>query len=314
VSYPVELNAPDISAYRPGNTGIDYVYSFDSGRPGPHVCVNALMHGNEICGAIALDTVLRASLRPARGRLSLCFVNVDAFARFDAADPGASRFVDEDMNRVWVRERLDGGEQSAELRRARVLRPLFDEVDYLLDIHSMSTLSQPILLCNGLPKERALSRAMGYPRTVACGSGHIVGRRLIEYEPFNDPATDKTALLIECGQHWHRDTAAVATDTLLYFLKALGVLPDGFMAAHLRCTEPAEQWMIDVTHGYTTKTDRFRFVHPFVGLEQFDREGTVIAMDGDEPVRTPYDDCVLVMPHHVSEKDRRVLRFARRYA
>ena len=70
--------------------------------------------------------------------------------------------------------------------------------------------------------------------------------------------------------------------------------------------------MLEVTDGYTTKTDRFRFVEPFVGLEEFPRAGTVVAMDGDEPVCTPYDDCFLVMPHHVSEVNRRVLRFARR--
>ena len=44
--------------------------------------------------------------------LTLCFVNVDAFLSFDPKAPGESRFVDEDMNRVWVEERLDGDEQT----------------------------------------------------------------------------------------------------------------------------------------------------------------------------------------------------------
>ena len=26
------------------------------------------------------------------------------------------------------------------------------------------------------------------------------------------------------------------------------------------------------------------------------RQGTLIAHDGDQPIRTPYDDCVLIMP------------------
>ena len=90
-----------------------------------------------------------------------CFVNVDAFLSFDAKNPVLSRFIDEDMNRVWVEERLDGAEQTSELRRARLLRPIFDQVDYLLDIHSMSTLSEPIMLCNGLDSERELTRNMG---------------------------------------------------------------------------------------------------------------------------------------------------------
>src|SRR5690348_654658 len=97
----IELSAPDISAYAAGNTGIPYVTSFASSRPGPHVLVNALTHGNEICGAIALDELFRAEVRPAVGKLTLSFANVAAYRRFDAADPTASRFVDEDFNRVW---------------------------------------------------------------------------------------------------------------------------------------------------------------------------------------------------------------------
>jgi predicted deacylase len=311
MSYPVELQAPNIAAYQHGNIDVDYVHQFDSGQPGPHVCVNAVMHGNEICGAIALDHLFKAQLRPKRGVLTLCFVNVGAFLRFDPKAPERSRFIDEDMNRVWVEGRLDSDQQSAELQRARALRPIFDSVDYLLDIHSMSTFSEPILLNNGLATERQLSRDMTYPRTVACGSGHIVGKRLIEYTPFNDISNDKTALLIECGQHWARDTTTAALDTALYFLRALDMLADGFFNTHVACATPPAQQMLDVTHGYTTKTDRFAFAQTFVGLEEFAEQGTLIATDGDEEIRTPYPRCVLVMPHAVSEKNKRALRFAR---
>lgn len=311
MSYLVELQAPNIAPYQHGNVGVDYVHRFDSGQPGPQVCVNAVMHGNEICGAIALDHLFKAQLRPKHGALTLCFVNVGAFLRFDPKDPGASRCIDEDMNRVWVEERLDSDQQSAELHRARALRPIFDTVDYLLDIHSMSTLSEPILLNNGLPSERELARNMTYPRTVACGSGHIVGKRLIEYTPFNDPSNNKTALLIECGQHWTREAAPIALDTALYFLRALDMLPDGFFDAHVTCATPPAQQMLDVTHGYTTKTDRFAFAQTFVGLEEFAEQGTLIATDGDDEIRTPYPRCVLVMPNDVREKNRRALRFAR---
>ena len=51
--YTVELSPPDLSAYRKGNTGIDYITTFDSGKPGPHVMVNAVTHGNELCAAIS---------------------------------------------------------------------------------------------------------------------------------------------------------------------------------------------------------------------------------------------------------------------
>ena len=99
---PVELSAPDIRPWRAGNTGVDFVHRFEAAVPGPNVMVQALTHGNEICGAIALDWLLRQGFRPRRGTLTLAFGNVEAYARFDAADPYPSRFVDEDFNRVWA--------------------------------------------------------------------------------------------------------------------------------------------------------------------------------------------------------------------
>tara|TARA_B100000768_G_scaffold181200_1_gene203285 strand:+ start:2655 stop:3476 length:822 start_codon:yes stop_codon:yes gene_type:complete len=56
--YPVDLIPPDISAYEKGNTGVHYIWTFDSGVPGPNVMVSAIVHGNEPCGVIALDFLL----------------------------------------------------------------------------------------------------------------------------------------------------------------------------------------------------------------------------------------------------------------
>ena len=55
---PLEVLPRDISAYRLGNTGIDYVHRFESGKPGPDVLVNGLTHGNEICGMVAVTYLL----------------------------------------------------------------------------------------------------------------------------------------------------------------------------------------------------------------------------------------------------------------
>ena len=46
----------------------------------------------------------------------------------------------------------------------------------------------------------------------------------------------------------------------------------------------------------TIHTDRFRFVADFRGMEVIPTAGTVIGYDDEEAVRTPFDDCVLIMP------------------
>lgn len=310
-AYAVELSAPDLSGYRNGNTGVDYVHRLESGLPGPEAMINAVIHGNELCGAIALDTLMRAGLKPTRGALTLCFVNPNAYNRFDPENPTQSRFVDQDMNRVWTSEQLDGPKDSAELTRARELRPFYDRTERLLDIHSMGTFSDPILLIHGLEKERRFAGKMGYPATVACGQGHVDGLRLIEYAPFNDPGRDRIAVLVECGQHWARGSDVVAIDTALYFLDALGMVDPEFLAAQVSAPRPAEQMVLEVTDGYNIRTADFYFTDDFKGLERFPKAGAVFAVDGGEEVRTPFDDCVLIMPNHRAVKGQRAFRLGR---
>ncbi len=297
---PIELVAPDISHHRDGNTGVPYVSSFDSGRPGPHVMVQALTHGNEICGAIALDWLLEQRVRPQQGRLTVAFANVEAFSRWDPADPDRSRYVDEDFNRVWGEDTLRGPRDSVELRRARQLAPIVDSADYLLDIHSMHEPCRPIMVCGaagrGAEKSAEFARRLGVPGDLLIDTGHPAGLRMIERGAFGDPDDPRTALLIECGQHWERSAADVALDTLLRFLAGTGAVSDAWAAARTPLAPPPRQQLIRVTEAVVARSMDFRFERAFTGLEVIARAGEPIARDTGTVFRAPYDDTVLVMP------------------
>src|SRR5471032_3239476 len=291
----VELKAPDIERHRRSSSGTDFVHVLDSGAPGPHAMVNALTHGNEICGAIVVDRLLREGVRPTRGKLTLAFANVEAFARFDPRNPYATRFVDEDFNRVWTRQVLDGSRDSAELRRSRALRQYIEAADYLLDIHSMLEPSPPVMICGPLEKGIRLAFDVGIPEHIVSDTGHANGTRMRDYGGFGEAASAKNALLVECGQHWERSSERVAWQTTWRFLRHLDVVD---RAAADREIEPATapQRLVRVTAAVVASSPAFRFAKTFTGLEVIPREGDVIAWDGDQPVRAPYDNCVLVMP------------------
>jgi predicted deacylase len=299
----IELAPPDLAPYHAGNTGVAYYTTLDSGRPGPHVLLNALIHGNELCGALALDHLFRTGVRPARGRLTLGFANVAAYARFDPARPGLSRYVDEDLNRVWSPDRLDGPARSAELERARALRPLVDDADLLLDLHSMQFATAPLMLAGPLAKGRALAEALGYPEHVVSDAGHPDGTRLRDYGAFADPAAPQGALLLECGQHWRADSVEVAIEGCLRMLALAGMIE--------RPRPPLPQRIIQVTEAVTIRTHRFRFARAFIGMEVIPQAGTTIAMDGPRPVVTPCDDCVLIMPSRRLEPGLTAVRLGR---
>lgn len=308
--YPVEFEAPDISPYRQGNTGIEFITTFDSGRPGPHVMLSALVHGNELCGAIVLDELFRQNVRPLRGKLTLGFMNYAAVGTFDARQPEASRWVDEDFNRLWSADVLDGDRDSVELRRAREVRPLIDSVDYLLDLHSMQHPSDPLLLAGPLAKGRALAREVGFPGLVVCDEGHAAGRRMRDYAEFGDAASPKNALLVECGQHWAKRTVEVARETAMRFLAHCGVIDAG-LASRYFSANPPPQKVVEVTHPVTITSSSFRFAQRFTGLEVIAKAGTVIGWDGDREITTPYDNCVLIMPSKRLYKGQTAVRLGR---
>ncbi len=302
---PIELQAPDISRWAAGNTGTPYVWSFDSGRPGTKVMVQALTHGNEICGALALDWLLSEQRHWSvpLGRLTLAFGNVAAFARWNPQDPDRSRYADEDFNRVWADETLFGTRDSIELRRARELQPFVDDAEMLLDLHSMHEACKPLMVCGasgrGGEKGAALARRLAVPEVLLIDTGHPAGLRMIERGGFGDPDSPRTALLIECGQHWEAAAEAVALDTLLRFLGHCGALPAAFVQPQLQRigrVPPPRQQLVRVTEAVVARSLDFRFAREFQGLEVLARAGELIATDGELSIRAPYDNTVLVMP------------------
>lgn len=292
--YAVELTPPDIARYADGSDGIPYVHTFRAAAPGPHVAVTAVVHGNEPCGAIALTRLFDAGVRPVRGALSLAFMNVAAYEAFDPTDPNASRWVDEDFNRLWSDVILEGQRDSVELARARQVRPFVDTIDLLLDIHSMQHPTTPLMMAGPAEKGIDLARATGMPEIIVRDEGHAAGPRLRDYAGFVDPTSAKNAVLVECGQHWERGAAEVAYEAAVRFLRACGaVLPDFATDA---VTSRPRQRVVEVTERVTVDSEAFAFAEAYRGMDVIPRAGTVIATDGDRAVRTPYDDCVLVMP------------------
>jgi predicted deacylase len=303
--FPVHIAPVDLSPYLAGNAGIPGVWRLASGAPGPNLVVTSLIHGNEIAGAAALVDLLRAPPPLRRGTLHLVFANLDAYARFDPANPTASRFADEDMNRLWEPCVLEGPRVSRELVRARLLRPLVDRADVLLDLHSMLWPSDPLILCGPTPKGRALGMAAGTPPLVVADHGHVSGRRLIDYAPFVDQAGPRTAILVEAGQHWQAPTVQAMLATVHGVLQAAGMTPATASAAapRPRCAE--------VTMAVTALSGGFTFVRPFRGGDVIAHRNTLIATDGAVEVRTPHDDCLLIMPSLRPSRGHTAVRLAR---
>ncbi len=303
--FPVSIAAPDLRPWEAGNTGVPGFTTRDSGRPGPHLLLVSLIHGNEIAGAIVLDELLRAGFIPALGKVTFGFANLAAFNRFDPGNPIASRFVEEDMNRVWDDAQLFGVRRSLELERAREIRQLIDQADIVLDLHSMLWPSDPLLLCGPAPQGRQLALAVGTPPMVVADHGHSGGKRLLDYGRFTETASRAACILVEAGHHWEAAAVEQSRATVATLLTHRGMAP----AAGAPALPPPA--FAEVTNLITAKTNRFVFIRPFRGGEIIATAGSLIAHDGDEAIYTPYDNCLLIMPSLRPSRGHTAVRLAK---
>ena len=286
-----EVLPRDLSAYRQGNVGIDYVHRFESGKPGPHVLINALTHGNEICGMVAATHLLDTGVRPLIGTLTISFANVAAYESFDQSRPFESRQLVHNLNRIWSAAELDGTADSPELQRARVLRPVVAAADHILDIHSTSQDVQPFWVYPAYPRNAEAALAIGRPPVhLEMPSGLGSGTPLIQHGRHGQAEGGGVAVVVECGQHFRQSAADLATAVALDFLAHFGLI-----APVADRPAPAEQRRYELLETCMVRTTDFRFTRPVQGFEVF-AKGDLIATDGPHEIRALCDDCTILMP------------------
>jgi predicted deacylase len=287
----LEVLPRDISAYREGNTGIDYVHRFDSGQPGPHVLINALTHGNEICGMVAATHLLDGGVRPRLGTLTVSFAHVEAYNAFDPAKPFDNRQIVHNLNRVWSDEWLDGPEDSPELRRARELRPVVAAADHILDIHSTSQDVVPFWVYPDFERNARVAMAIGLPPVhLVMPSGLGSGTPLIQHGLHAGADAPGAAMVVECGQHFKKSAADLATEVTLRFLAHFGLIDREGATPKVET-----QRRFELLQTHVIQSEDFRFVRPLIGFETF-AKGELIATNGPDEIRAPCDDCTIFMP------------------
>jgi len=237
------------------------------------------------------------------------FANYKAFG--EPSEP-PRRFIDRDFNRVWDPALLDGPGREWELLRARELRPIFEQSDHLLDLHTTATDDPPFLISTAKPEALALVARLPAPaRRIVFEAPMHQGLLLIEACGLADPDHRRVGLVAECGQHLASEAVAVARAVTLDFLGATGVLdkaqvaalraegasdrsaPDQTPAAEAAAKEPEQVYL--ARRMVIARTSEFRFARSFRSFDEVELE-EIFAWDGDEPVRARFPGAVLLMP------------------
>jgi hypothetical protein len=156
--------------------------------------------------------------------------------------------------------------------------------------------SEPLLVTGLLPRNIDFAQGLRTHAQVIVDAGHADGVRMRDYGQFGEPDGSAIALLLEAGQHWQHSSLQAARNTFMRFLRACGSIdnsdiPQDWLLPDVDVARP-----LFVTHRVVAKTMDFHFVADFQGGEVIQKMGSLIATDAGEPVRSPYDNCVLVMP------------------
>jgi len=136
------------------------------------------------------------------------------------------------------------------------------------------------------------ARRLAMPGYIVIDSGHSAGRRLRDFADFSREEHFCQAYLVECGFHFDRSSIRLANEISRRFLAITGACP-AIDALPAGSTAPQ---IIRITDAITIREKNFRFTKKLDSMQVIAQAGTLIAVDGDQEIRTPYDRCVIVMP------------------
>ena len=291
-------------AAEPGTEHRRVIGRFGGHLPGPVMLVVGGLHGNEPAGIEAASDVL-STLReraPAfRGTLTVLAGNLGALA----AD---RRFLERDLNRMWLPERVAAIESVADPTSLeaedRELRLLWDEIRaclaearqgaYLIDLHTSSAPGCPFMTVGDTLRNRRF--AANLPLPLILGLEEQIDGPLLEF--LNNLGL--VTLCVEGGQHRDPLSADYFRSALWLALVGAGMLAEADaprLATHrdrLAMATRDVPRVIEVRHRHPIRPGaRFRMELGYSNFRAV-RRGEVLARDDEGEIVAPEDGLVLL--------------------
>lgn len=284
---------------------------YGNANEGPLVIAVAGLHGNEHAGVIAARRVLGAlsSRAPAaHGSFLALAGNLEALTC-------NQRFVDKDLNRMWIRDDVartrsnPGADSGVEYNE---LRELLDAIEaalheqcgpvVLVDLHSTSAEAVPFCIMSDTLANRGIAFSLGVP--VILGLEESITGTIQGY--FSDRGF--VTFAVEGGQHTNPATSDRLESALWVILHAAGVLdaggvPDlGRHRSRLRDVSDGLPDVVEVffRHGLAPG-DEFRMRGGFRNFSPVNR-GELVASDRRGDILAP-EDGLLILPSYQGRGD-----------
>ncbi len=268
-------------------------------EPGPTLFVVGGLHGNEPAGLLGLERVFArlGEVGLARGEFIGLAGNLEALT-------AGRRFVEEDLNRIWLPPRIaalrDGEPVSVEERELRQLDEQLrgtlararGEV-YALDLHTISGPGPAFVVIDDTLLNRRFANR--FPVPLVLGLDEELSGTMAHHLT----AEGVIPVGFEAGQHDEPEAVERAEAAIWIALEAAGLLADGhaeFAAARRRLETESRDLPIVVEVRYRhaiTPADGFRSEPGLISFQPV-RNGARLATDRAGDVRSPLAGLVLM--------------------
>ena len=198
-----------------GHTDLGFpLYQYDGGQSDYTIHLSGIIHGNEV-GSLPTLIRLIEDLETSRvkfgGKITITLGNPEA-------SKSKRRFMDADLNRLFLVDQPLEHQQTHEGKRAQAMMPILDECDLILDLHqTMLASAMPFYIFPNTPLSIALAEAIG-------GTNAYIDATPTGDAPKYQCADEyvwrqgKPALTLELGELGFHEPATVASSTAVYNL------------------------------------------------------------------------------------------------
>jgi len=227
-----------------------WVKIVDFKLPGPTTVIVGLVHGDEIVGKKAIEYLQRKiKKRDLTGKIITLYANLEWYKR-------DKRFIDHDLNRAFDKEEVSW---SYEVTRAHQIKKYLSDIpiDYMFDLHSTSSKSDPMILCTSQESSLVLSSKMPIRHVIQWLIDIVEWTSLLKY--FQNKI--KLGMAFECG--CHKDS-----DTIITWKKIIDVILD--FHQWKKILDQKDQIKIKITDLVLTADPKFTYTKPYKGFERLE--------------------------------------------
>jgi len=286
-------------------TGLTRIIGHVKGQEsGPVLIFFGGIHGNEPSGVQALEHVFKELNRkpiPLKGNVYGIAGNIPAILE-------NKRFLHKDLNRIWLKEEIEGMEQgtikdttSEDLQLLEILRVLRDLLSvhqapfYFIDFHTTSSKTLPFITINDAMINRKFARQFPVPIILGIEE-YLVGPVLNYINEFG-----YVSLGFESGQH---ATEEARTNSIAFFwlslvysgaVKADSIEGFKYFGEELRQSAARNRNFYEITERYAIEDqDSYKMKPGFQSFERIDK-GVLLAEHNGKQVVTSRKG-ILFMP------------------